>query len=67
MFATNNGAEFCAYELVADKLKTNIYFANQYSSWDRELNENFNGLLRQYIRRGTDTVTDKQVAALSVR
>jgi len=60
----DNGAEFCAHELVADKLKTDIYFANPYSSWERGLNENFNGLLRQYIRKGTDlrTVTDKQIA-----
>lgn len=60
----DNGAEFCDHELVADKLKTVIYFANPYSSWERGLNENFNGLLRQYIRKGTDlrTVTKKQVA-----
>lgn len=60
----DNGAEFCAHALVADKLKTDIYFANPYSSWERGLNENFNGLLRQYIRKGTDlrTVTDKQIA-----
>lgn len=62
----DNGAEFCAHELVAEKLKTDIYFANPYSSWERGLNENFNGLLRQYIRKGTDlrTVTDKQIAAV---
>ena len=60
----DNGAEFCAHALVADKLKTDIYFAYPYSSWERGLNENFNGLLRQYIRKGTDlrTVTDKQIA-----
>lgn len=60
----DNGAEFCAHERVADKLKADIYFANPYSSWERGLNENFNGLLRQYIRKGTDlrTVSDKQIA-----
>ena len=60
----DNGAELAAHELVADKLKTDIYFANPYSSWECGLNENFNGLLRQYIRKGTDlrTVTDKQIA-----
>ena len=60
----DNGAEFCAHEWVAAKLKADIYFANPYSSWERGLNENFNGLLRQYIRKGTDlrTVTDKQIA-----
>ena len=28
----DNGSEFCDHELVAEKLKTNIYFANPYSS-----------------------------------
>ena len=60
----DNGSEFCDHGLVAEKLKTDIYFANPYSSWERGLNENFNGLLRQYIRKGTDlrTVTNEQIA-----
>ena len=60
---TDNGSEFCMHEAVADKLKTDIYFANPYSSWERGLNENFYGLLCQYIHKGTDlrTVTDKQI------
>jgi|TARA_B100000700_G_C14842719_1_gene760019 IS30 family transposase len=59
----DNGSEFCDHEQVAEKLKTDIYFANPYSSWERGLNENFNGLLRQYIRKGTDlrTVSEKQI------
>lgn len=62
----DNGCEFCEHEQVAEKLKTDIYFSNPYSSWERGLNENFNGLLRQYIRKGTDlrTVTDKQIAEI---
>lgn len=60
----DNGTEFCGHELVAEKLKTDIYFANSYSSWERGLNENFNGLLRQYISKDTDlsTVTGEQIA-----
>lgn len=60
----DNGSEFCDHQKVAQALTADIYFANPYSSWERGLNENFNGLLRQYIPKGTDlrTITDKQIA-----
>ena len=62
----DNGTEFCGHETVAEALKIDIYFANPYASWERGLNENFNGLLRQYIRKGTDlnTVSDQELASI---
>jgi len=45
----DNGKEFCEHELIAAGLQTRIYFAHPYSSWERGLNENTNGLVRQYF------------------
>ena len=45
----DNGKEFCEHELIAVGLQAHIYFAHPYSSWDRGLNENTNGLVRQYF------------------
>lgn len=45
----DNGKEFSGHEVIAKSLDTQVYFANPYSSWERGLNENTNGLLRQYF------------------
>ena len=48
----DNGKEFSGHEQIARSLGINIYFAHPYSSWERGLNENTNGLSRQYIKKG---------------
>ena len=45
----DNGKEFANHESIASKLGISIYFAHPYSSWERGLNENTNGLIRQYF------------------
>lgn len=50
----DNGTEFTNHEIIAKNLNTVVYFANPYHSWERGLNENTNGLIRQYIPKKTD-------------
>ncbi|GAP73430.1 IS30 family transposase [Candidatus Symbiothrix dinenymphae] len=50
----DNGTEFAEHEYIAKKLDLDFFFAHPYSSWERGLNENTNGLIRQYIPKGTD-------------
>lgn len=50
----DNGTEFHGYEVVERKLKVKFYFATPYHSWERGTNENTNGLIRQYLPKGTD-------------
>jgi IS30 family transposase len=59
----DNGLEFAEHERMAKALDADIYFAHPYSSWERGINENTNGLIRQYFPKGTDfnKVTDSQV------
>ncbi|REA56144.1 IS30 family transposase [Dyadobacter luteus] len=45
----DNGKEFSAHQKMAKFLEAQIYFATPYHSWERGLNENTNGLIRQYI------------------
>lgn len=59
----DNGREFAGHEEVARELEAEVYFAHPYSSWERGANENANGLLRQYVKKGTDlgTVTEDDI------
>ncbi len=59
----DNGKEFANHESVADALGINVYFADPYSAWQRGLNENTNGLIRQYVPKGSDIriLTDEQI------
>ena len=49
----DNGKEFSEHSFIAQCLKARVYFAHPYCSWERGLNENHNGLLRQYFPKKT--------------
>ncbi len=50
----DNGKEFAAHQSISRRLQAQVYFAHPYHSWERGLNENTNGLIRQYFPKGTD-------------
>ena len=54
---SDNGKEFANHESIAKKLKAKFYFAHPYASWERGLNENTNGLIRQYFPKDRDFTT----------
>src|SRR5438132_13118589 len=58
----DNGTEFHDYTVLEQRFPVKVYFATPYHSWERGSNENFNGLLRQYLPKGVcmSTVTQAQ-------
>src|SRR5690606_5864225 len=50
----DNGKEFAHHKLIGELLGADAYFAHPYHSWERGLNENTNGLIRQYFPKGMD-------------
>ena len=56
----DNGKEFAMHTHIAERLDAKVYFADPYSSWQRGLNENTNGLIRQYFPKKTPFVDIKE-------
>ena len=63
----DNGKEFAHHITIGQALDASVYFAHPYHAWERGLNENTNGLIRQYLPKGTakgtavDTLSKEQV------
>lgn len=62
----DNGKEFSQHEQLSKDLGIETYFADPYASWQRGLNEQINGLIRQYLpkSRRFDDVTDEELALI---
>jgi len=65
----DNGKEFAAHAHIDAQLQSTTYFARPFASWERGSNENFNGLLRQYIpkKRSMSTVSDEEIKMIQNR
>ena len=64
---SDNGTEFHGYASVEQATGVKFYFATPYHSWERGSNENFNGLLRQYLpkRASQAGLTQRQCDAIA--
>ena len=49
----DNGTEFHGFKELEAKLGIEVFFAQPYHSWERGTNENTNGLIRQYLPKGS--------------
>ena len=64
---SDNGTEFNGYTKLEEATGVTVYFARPHHPWERGSNENANGLIRQYLRKGESmaNLTQKQCNAIA--
>ncbi|WP_432744661.1 IS30 family transposase [Methylobacter sp. G7] len=62
----DNGKEFAGHEKIKERLNADVYFVHPYYSWERDLIENINGLIRQYFTKGNgfESIIDDEAEAV---
>jgi len=65
----DRGKEMADHEPLAHRLAIQVFLADPHSPWQRRTNENTNGLLRQYLPKGSDLsgYTQRELTAIAHR
>lgn len=65
----DNGHENAGHKDITKKIRTKVFFAHPYHSWERGSNENTNDLIRWYLPKRTDfaTVSEERIKDIEHR
>jgi transposase, IS30 family len=64
---TDNGPEFAEHLEINKKLKTTVYFAHPYCSWEKGSIEHANKLIRQYVKKDSNLNDYTQVQLTDIQ